>query len=118
MADRVASGSALGPPDAAGRPATQQAADETGLGSTRDRPRHRPGPARTGRGPSPARCGSACRWTACAELTATVTATAATNGKRLRPVGLRHLLTSSPSADVWCCHFHRPTGGELTWPQT
>ena len=48
-------------------------------------PAARPEPAQTGRGPSPARCGSACSRTACAELTVTMTATAATNGKRQRP---------------------------------
>src|SRR5580700_9007602 len=42
----------------------------------------RPEPARTGRGPPPARCGRLCYQKACAE----VTATAATNGKRRRPV--------------------------------
>ena len=54
-------------------------------GHSGQKPRARREPARTGRGPSPARCGSPCYRTACAELTATVTATAATNGKRQRP---------------------------------
>jgi hypothetical protein len=47
----------------------------------------------TGRGPSPARCGSACYRTACAELTVTVTATAATNGKRQRPATAQNTRT-------------------------
>jgi len=55
-------------------------------GHSGQKTRARREPARTGRGPSPARCGSACYRTACAELTATVTATAATSGKRQRPV--------------------------------
>jgi hypothetical protein len=54
-------------------------------GHSGQKTRARREPARTGRGPSPATCGPACYWTVCAELTATVTATAATNGKRQRP---------------------------------
>jgi hypothetical protein len=46
-------------------------------GPSGQKPRARQEPARTGRGPSPARCGSACCRRACAR----VTATAATNSK-------------------------------------
>ncbi len=54
-------------------------------GHSGQKPRARPQPAWTGRRPSPASCGSACYRMACAELTATVTAIAATSGKRQRP---------------------------------
>jgi hypothetical protein len=57
------------------------------------KPRVRREPARTGRGPSPARCGSACYRAASAELTATVTATAAATGLQQRPATARNTRT-------------------------